>query len=124
MDIIRFRKIIEQLAYANEISRGEWDEEIDRCRQELTDVLLTDVPSSIAFLMDECTADEYSWISEVLDDIAAAPGGKSFIMNYKKLLRKFPEEVEKYNIANIIQEAEDIIEQEGIHAEKSQNSCR
>ena len=109
MDIKKFREVIVQHIYVDEISDGEWDEELDRCRAEEVKLLTEDMPSTLEFLKNECTADEYSWISESLDEIADTPHGAEFIECYKSLLDKFPEEDEKYNISGVLKCAEDII---------------
>ena len=61
-------------------------------------------------LKTECTASEYSWISEIIDDLAAQTQSRELIETYKSLMAKFPEECMIYNIAEIIQFAEEALE--------------
>ena len=63
-------------------------------------------------LKEDCTEDEFSWISEVLDDVARREGSSKFIYCYKDLMPKFQEECEKYNIHEIVALAERILEEE------------
>ena len=119
MNIDKFREIIKQRIHAEEISHGEWDEEFDRCRQEELQIIVEDIPSAIEFLKNECTADEYSWISEILEDIIEETSSREFLDCYKSLMTKFPEECEKYNIAGMIQIAEDMLEWGETHGQEN-----
>lgn len=90
MNIKKFREVIKQIEYAEEISHGEWDDEFKRCRNEEIEKLSEDANSTINFLKNECTADEYSWISEVIDDIARETQSRALVECYKSLMAKFP----------------------------------
>ena len=105
-----FREIIEQREYVEEISCGEWADGIEECRKQEISILSEDIPGTIAFLKTECTASEYSWISEVIDDLAAYTQSRELIETYKSLMAKFPEECRTYNISEIIQFAEEALE--------------
>ena len=107
MNIVKFREIIkERVRIANECY-NEWDYGIEQCWKQEINLLTDDIPSTIDFLINECTADEYSWISEVIDDVAEQTGSREFVMCYKNLMEKFPEECKKYNIAGSVQFAEE-----------------
>lgn len=105
-----FRKIIKQREYVEEISCGEWADGIEECCKQEISILSEDIPGAIAFLKTECTASEYSWISEIIDDLAARTQSRELIETYKSLMAKFPEECRTYNIAEIIQFAEEALE--------------
>ena len=105
-----FREIIKQREYVEEISCGEWADGIEECWRQEISILSEDVPGTIIFLKTECTASEYSWISEIIDDLAAQTQSRELIETYKSLMAKFPEECMIYNIAEIIQFAEEALE--------------
>ena len=65
MDINSFRKVIKQ----REETDDEWDYGIEQCWKKEIEILSEDIPSTIDFLKNECTYEEYSWISEVIDDV-------------------------------------------------------
>ena len=67
MRIEEFRKVIKERIECPD----EWDYGVERCWKKEIEILSEDIPSTIEFLMTECTADEYSWISEVIEDLAA-----------------------------------------------------
>lgn len=112
MNIEKFRKIIKQREYIEKISYGEWSDGIEQCNKEEIKLLSEDIGATIEFLNNECTADEYSWISEIIDDLAEKTMSKELIDCYKNLMLKFPDECKKYNIAGSIEFAEGILNQE------------
>lgn len=105
-----FSEIIKQREYVEEISYGEWADGIEVCCKQEISILSEDIPGTIAFLKTKCTASEFSWISEVIDDLAAYTQSRELIETYKSLMTKFPEECRTYNIAEIIQFAEEALE--------------
>ena len=79
MNIERFREVIKERINVEEISKGEWQDGIDKCWEQEIAILSEDIPSSIHFLKNDCTEDEYSWISEIIDDLAEKTGSKELI---------------------------------------------
>jgi hypothetical protein len=118
MNVEEFRKVIQRRIYVEEISRGEWAEGIEDCWKKEIEILSEDIPSTIEFLKTDCTADEFSWISEVIDDIVDKYPSKELVEGYKSLMTKFPEECSKYNIAGVIEICENILKWEEEHGKK------
>ncbi|MBQ9278153.1 MAG: hypothetical protein IJ224_05915 [Lachnospiraceae bacterium] len=108
MKIEEFRKVIHERILCHD----EWYQGIEKCWDKEIEILAEDIQSTIDFLNNDCTADEYSWISEIIDDLAEKTMSKELIDCYKNLMLKFPEECKKYNIAGSIEFAEDILNQE------------
>lgn len=102
MRIEDFRNVIKERIECPD----EWGYGVERCWKKEIDILSEDIPSTIEFLQTECTADEYSWISEIIDDLAAKTQSRELIECYKSLMTKFPEECKTYNIAGSIEYAE------------------
>ena len=111
MDIIKFREIIKQ----REETDDEWDYGVKQCWKQEVEILTEDILSTIEFLKNDCTAEEYSWISEVLDDVVELVPNQELVQCYKDLMTKFPEECAKYNIAGSIESAEAILRWEKEH---------
>lgn len=109
MNIEKFREIIKERIYVEKISKGEWQDGIDKCWKKEIEILSEDIPSSIYFLTNDCTEDEYSWISEIIEDLAEKTGSKELIQCYKNLMVKFPNACKTYNIAESIKYAEDVL---------------
>lgn len=106
MNVEKFREIIKEREHVDEISHGEWQEGIEACWKKEIEILTEDIPGSIEFLKNECTANEFGWISEIIDDLAEITQSRELVACYKALMSKFPEECENANIAGSIQYAE------------------
>ena len=119
MNIEKFREIIKERIRISVECNDEWDYGIESCWKQEIEILTEDIQSSIIFLQNECTADEYSWISEVIEDIAEKTNNRDFILCYKSLMSKYPEECSKYNIAGSIEYAEAALREEGNDGEES-----
>ena len=50
MNIEKFREIIKERIYVEKISKGEWQDGIDKCWKKEIEILSEDIPSSIYFL--------------------------------------------------------------------------
>ncbi|MCF0247673.1 MAG: hypothetical protein HUJ86_03605 [Synergistes sp.] len=107
MNVELFRKIIARREYVGKISHEEWFDGIEECWKKEIAVLSEDVRGTIEFLKTDCTASEYSWISEVIEDLAAQTQSRELVDTYKSLMAKFPEECETYNIEGSIRFAEE-----------------
>lgn len=114
MRIDEFRKVIHE----REMCHDEWAYGIEQCWKKEIEILSEDIPSTIEFLKTECTADEYSWISEVIDDVVDKVPSKELVQCYKDIMSKFPEECQKYNIKGVIEICENILEWEDAHGKK------
>lgn len=111
MDIIKFREIVKQ----REETDDEWDFGIEECWKKEVEILTQDISSTIDYLNNDCTAEEFSCISEVLEDVVELIPSKELVQCYKALMKKFPEECTKYNIAAIVESAETILRWEEEH---------
>lgn len=108
MKIKEFREIIHERAECH----TEWAYGIEQCWKKEIALLIEDIPSTIEFLRNDCTADEYSWISEVLDDVIEETLSRELLECYKALMNKFPDECKTYNIVGVIEICESILEWE------------
>lgn len=108
MDKERFKEIISKLdaLELNDdfVHEKYWKEEIA--------VLTEDVDGTIEYLKNDCTENEYSWISEVIDDIIEATKSKELLECYRGLREKYPEACKAYNIDRIIKYAEPFAEEQ------------
>lgn len=114
MNIEKFRKVICERAQCHD----EWTEGIEACWKQEIALLTEDIRSTAEFLKNDCTAEEYSWISEVFEDVITLVSDKELVKCYKDLMLKFPEEYSLYNIAVVIEGAEEILKWEAEHGKK------
>lgn len=64
----------------------------------------------VDFIEDNCTADEFSLLSEIYDEIIDVFPSKRIITALRKTASKYPDEVKKYNLNYCIDEAEGHLE--------------
>lgn len=73
--------------------------------QEMVNLFSNHIPEAIDFLDKECTAEEFSWISEIIEAIARKSHSVSLIKVYLSLLDKYPDEAKEYNVASFAESA-------------------
>lgn len=89
-----------------EISQGNDYSGIKQCWEKEITLLTADMNETLRYLEDECTGDDFGWISEVFDDVAEITQSRRFIEALRKLAIKYPKETKDYNIIPFIDSAE------------------
>lgn len=84
----------------------ENDWQTEQWWNHVSDFASEHISETIEFIKDECTAGEFSTLSEIFDDIAQKTNSRDFINALKETAKKFPEECAKYNIQDSIDAAE------------------
>ncbi|MBQ7529859.1 hypothetical protein IJT10_08200 [bacterium] len=93
-------------------TNDEWAYGVEQCYKEEINILSRNIEDTINFLENECTADEFSWLSEVFDDVAQKTQSRKFVSCLNKIANKFSEECKKYRIDRAIQYAEEALIEE------------
>ena len=70
------------------------------------------IQETIDFLDHDCTADQFSWMSEVFDEISEKLQSWEFIDALRRTAAKYPEETRKYNVPRFIETAEGMLSDE------------
>ena len=104
-----FRDIIKERIQISIKTQDEWDYGIEQCHKKLIGLFMNSMSDALNFLDTECTADEFSWLSEVFDDIAEKTQSREFIAALRRLAKKYPEETQRYNVISFIDSAEGCI---------------
>ena len=105
MDITKFREIITKIS---ELDPNAYSE-IEKCWRLEVDILSKDIPGTIDYLTNECSEDEYAWISEIIDDLIDTTQSSDLLECYKKLMDKYPDACSTYNIAYTVECAENML---------------
>ena len=84
----------------------EWDFGVEKCWEEEIAILSENIDDTIFFFENECTADEFSWLSEIFEELIENQPDDRIIKILKKTAEKYPEECKKYNIMDFIDSAE------------------
>ncbi len=86
-----------------------WENFIEQCWKEETEILSRNISDTIDFLENECTADEFSWLSEIFDDVAERTQSREFVDCLYRIADKYSEESAKYHIVENLKYAEDAL---------------
>lgn len=119
MNIGKFKEIIRERSRITTECSDEWSFGIEKCWNEEIEILGEDVDATISFLQNECTAEEFSWISEIIDNLAERTRRRELVQAYKNLTDKFPEECKESNILESIKFAENALNEEVDDEERS-----
>ena len=98
----RIREGIKQRASVND----EWDYGINQSWKNVLKIISENFEDTIYFIENDCTGDEFSWLSEIFNEIIDIFPSERIIEARRKTAKKYPEEVEKYNINSFISEAD------------------
>lgn len=74
----------------------ESQNEVDQCWEELSTALACDYEAARKFLLEDCTADEASWVSEVYEEIIDKTQNDRYLELLRKSVVRFPKENQKY----------------------------
>ena len=106
MDVQKFREVFKR----RDETHSEYTYGLEMCWKEEVEILAEDIPSTIEYLQNQCTADEFSWISEIIDDLAEKTKSRELVECYKSLMAKFPEEAKRYHVDFCIECAEGFLD--------------
>ena len=106
MDVQKFKEVLKR----RDETHSEYTYGLEMCWKEEVEILSKDIPSTIEYLQNKCTADEFVWISEIIDDLAEKTRSRELVECYKNLMNKYSEETKEYYIGFCIECAEDFLE--------------
>lgn len=112
MNIGKFKEIIRERCRSAAECRDEWSFGIEKCWSQEIEMLSEDVDATISFLQNECTAEEFSWISEIIDNLVEQTRSRELVQAYKNLADKFPEECRESNILEPVKFAENVLNED------------
>ena len=87
---MRAKKFREATAERIRIARetqDNWDYGIEQCWEKEIALLSEDMSWTISFIKNECTDDEFFWMSEVFDDVAQRTQNREFIAAIKERIK-------------------------------------
>lgn len=106
MDVQRFKEVIKK---RNETD-DEYDYGVEMCWKEEIEILSEDVPSTVAYLKNGCTADEFAHISDIIDDLAVKTRSREIVEAYKNLGKKYPDMAKTFSFEFCASYAEEALE--------------
>ena len=106
MDVQRFKEVIKK----RDETHDEYDYGVEMCWKEEIEILSEDVPSTVAYLKNDCTADEFAWICEIIDDLAVKTRSREIVEAYKNLGKKYPDMAKTFSFEFCASYAEEALE--------------
>ena len=88
----------------------DWLKTEETWKKEI-EILCENMDETVRYLKEECTAAGFSWISEVMEDVAERTQSLEFVEALYQVAKKYPEEVKKYNIMSFIDGSKDTLKQ-------------
>lgn len=59
----KIREIIKERKYQAYELDDEWDYGIEKCREKMVELIITNINESISFIKNDCTDEELYWMS-------------------------------------------------------------
>ena len=81
-----FEKLVEKRKKNN----GDIDYETDPVIKEMVSLMTADMSSTMGFLKNECSEEQFVWLSEIADEITAYTKSSEFIQGMRELCNKYP----------------------------------
>lgn len=106
MDVQRFKEVIQK----RDSTDDEYDYGVEVCDKEEIEILSEDVPSTVAYLKNDCTPKEFFWISEIIDDLAVKTKSREIVEAYKNLGKKYPDMAKTFSFEFCASYAEEALE--------------
>jgi len=92
------KKVLKERLRIAEETQDNWDYGIEKCLKEETDILLRDINETIIFFDNECTDEDFFWLSEAFEYISEKAQSREFIETLRMRLAKVTRE--NYNQSN------------------------
>ena len=90
--------------------RAKTDDEddygVEKCWKELIKVLSEDINSTIHYIDTECNDDEFSWFSEIFEEVARETQSQDLVDCLWRYANRHPEICDEYNIRDFIEGAQ------------------
>lgn len=106
---VSFNEIFKKYIELRENIFDENDFQYNLYKDVFTNYLSSKIDSAISYIKDSCTASEFSWLSEIFDDVAEKTHSLDFINALEGIAKKYPEETAEYNLLESIASAKDLI---------------
>lgn len=101
--------IIAERYRLSKVFGDEWDYTIQLCWDQMTELLSKNMDETIAFFDNECSSEQYAWMSDVFDFVAKKTKSHEFVAALYRLAEKYPEETAENKLMYFIDDAASIV---------------
>lgn len=95
-------KKFKELIKIREDTPDEWDYGCQKVNNEMVNLISNNITDSINYVLEQCTASEFSWLSEIFEEIVEKTLSQEFINALYITAKKYPIETKKYHIDDAI----------------------
>lgn len=75
---------------------------LEKCWEDEISVLCSNVDETISFMEEECTEEEFSWLSEVFEEVLEQTGSEMLRRCFLDVAEKYSEETKRYHVLDFI----------------------
>lgn len=90
--------------------QGDVDYDTAPVIRSMIQLMTKNMDETINFLDNDCTEEQFVWLSEIFDEIAEQSQSRVFINALRRTAEKYPTATKKYHISFFIDSAEEFIE--------------
>lgn len=88
----------------------EWDYGVEQCWKKEIELLSQNINETITFLENDCTAEEFSWLSEIFEEVAKRTQSRAFVNCLFQVAEKYQDVCNEFHIDLVLRYAEGAIE--------------
>lgn len=88
----------------------EWDYGVKQCWEKETELLSRNIDATILFFENDCTDEEFLWLSEVFEEVAKETQSRKFVECLYRISEKYSDACKEYHIDLVLQYADAAIE--------------
>ncbi len=101
-DVIRFKELVKE----RDETHSEYTYGLNLVWEKLTDLICEDLDASIKYILNDCTSEEFIWLSEFFEAVIEKTLSQDYIDALRIVTKKYPEETKLYNINAFIDDAQ------------------
>lgn len=101
-----FKELIAERIKLSIKTQDEWDYAIDLVNNKMIDLICSNIDAAIDYILNDCTGDEFAWLSEFFDEVIEKTLSQKYIDALRVVTKKYPIETKKYNIISFIDDAQ------------------
>lgn len=108
-NIFPFNEVFQQYIEVRENIFDENDYQYNLYKDAFGKFLASNINFTVSYVKEWCTASEFSWLSELFDDVAEKTHSLDFINALEYTAKKYPDETCEYNLLECINSAKLLI---------------
>lgn len=92
------------------VMQGDIDYDNNPVIKDMISLMTRDVSQTVDFIENDCTEEQFIWLSEILDEIVEKTKSPEIIAALRHAAKKYPKATAEYNINYFIDSAAEYLE--------------